>query len=71
MKGSPMQKIIGGIKWTREKFQRARKAAVPAVAALGLIVGTDSPTYVDVVLVLVALGVYAVPNLSAAKKRGG
>ena len=71
MKGSAMQKITGGIKWAREKFQRARKAAVPAVAALGLIVGTDSPTYVNVVLVLVALGVYALPNRPTAKTRGG
>jgi hypothetical protein len=66
-----MQKILGAIKWGREEFQRARKAAVPAVAALGLIVGTDSPTYINVVLLLVALGVYALPNRSATKTRGG
>lgn len=51
----------------RERAAQARKALVPAVAALGLIVGTDSPTYVDVVTVLVALGVYAVPNVPRAR----
>lgn len=45
-----------------EYVNRARKAAVPAVAALGLIVGTDSPTYVNAVAILVTLGVYAIPN---------
>ena len=48
-----------------EYIARARKAVVPAVAALGLIAGTDSPTYVNVVAVLVALGVFAVPNAKA------
>lgn len=63
-----MQKILNGIKKAREKFQSARKAVVPAVTAIGLIVGTDSPTYVNVVLVLVALGVYVIPNRRALKR---
>ncbi|HUB99609.1 MAG TPA: hypothetical protein VMS11_07290 [Solirubrobacterales bacterium] len=57
-----MEKARALIEKGRELLGRARKAAVPAVAALGLIVGTDSPTYVNVVLILVALGVYAIPN---------
>ena len=40
----------------------ARKAAIVAVPALALVVGTDSRLYVKVVAVLVALGVYVVPN---------
>lgn len=62
-------KILAAIESGRKLIDRgrrfiagARKAVIPAVAALGLIVGTDSPTYVDVVAILVALGVYAVPN---------
>lgn len=57
-----MQKALSAIYAVREFLGRARKAVVPAVAALGLIIGTDAPTYVDVVSILVALGVYTVPN---------
>lgn len=46
----------------RETIPRIRKALVVAVPALALVLGTDSPTYIKVVAVLVALGVYAVPN---------
>ena len=64
-----MKQALALIQKGKELFARARKAAVPAVGALGLIVGTDSPTYVNVVLVLVALGVYAVPNAKAHRRR--
>jgi hypothetical protein len=50
-----MQKIL-------DTIARARKALIPAVAALGLIVGVDAPLYADVVAVLTALGVYVTPN---------
>jgi hypothetical protein len=52
-----------------EKIARYRKALVAsAPAALSILaefVGVDSPLYVKVVAVLVAVGVYAVPNKSA------
>jgi len=57
-----MQKILDTIATVREYVARARKALVPAVAALGLILGTDAPTYVDIVSILTALGVYSIPN---------
>ena len=62
-----MQKVLRLITKGRELFARARKAAVPAVAALGLVIGTDSPTYVNVVLMLVSLGVFAMPNAGARR----
>jgi hypothetical protein len=40
----------------------ARKFLIVAVPAVGLVVGTNSPLYVKVVAVLVAAGVYVVPN---------
>lgn len=46
----------------KEAVAQARKFLVVAVPALGLVVGTDSPVYVKVVAVAVALGVYVVPN---------
>jgi hypothetical protein len=48
----------------RKLIAEARKAAIVAVPALALVVGTDSRVYVKVVAVLVALGVYVVPNKS-------
>jgi len=57
-----MQKSIRIATAVREYAARIRKALVPAVAALGLIIGTDAPLYVDIVAVLTALGVWAVPN---------
>jgi mannitol-specific phosphotransferase system IIBC component len=66
------EKIIGGIERAkkliakgREFIAGARKAAIPAMAALGLIVGTDSPIYIKAGAVLVALGVYWIPNAKA------
>lgn len=41
---------------------RMRKALIPAVATLGLIVGTDAPLYVNVVSLLITLGVWSMPN---------
>lgn len=46
----------------RQILARIRKALIPAVAALALIIGTDAPLYQDVIAILVALGVYQVPN---------
>lgn len=57
-----MEKVLAGIAAVRKFLARARKAVIPAVAALGLILGTDAPTYVDIVSILVAAGVYTVPN---------
>lgn len=57
-----MKKALALIGKARSVLARARKAVIPAVAALGLVLGTDAPAYVDVVSILVALGVYTVPN---------
>ena len=57
-----MQKILTAIARVRGFISRSRKAVIPAVTALGLIVGTDASLYVDVTAILVALGVYAIPN---------
>jgi len=43
-------------------INRVRKALIVAVPAVGLIVGTDTVWYVKALAVLVAAGVYAVPN---------
>jgi mannitol-specific phosphotransferase system IIBC component len=64
---SIVKKALALIQKGRELVARARKAVVPAVGALGLIVGTDSPTYVNVVAILVAFGVYWVPNAKARR----
>lgn len=57
-----MEKAVKIISKARAVYRQCRKAAIPAVIALGLIVGTHAPVYVDVVSILTALGVYAVPN---------
>lgn len=45
------------------KYRKAVVASVPAVVLIvGQFAGVDSPVYAQVVAVLVALGVYAVPN---------
>jgi hypothetical protein len=47
----------------REYVATVTKALIPAMAALALIVGTDSPAYLKIGSVLVALGVWAFPNV--------
>jgi hypothetical protein len=45
------------------RYRKALVAAIPAVVTLvGEVAGVDSPLYVKAVAVLVALGVYVVPN---------
>jgi hypothetical protein len=60
-----LDKVRSVIDSARGVVAQVRKALVVAVPAVGLIVGTDSPLYVKVVAILVALGVYVVPNRSA------
>jgi hypothetical protein len=55
-------KIVKFIQQARRKFAEARKALVVIVPTIGLIVGTDTPWYVNAVAILVAAGVYRVPN---------
>lgn len=47
-----------------DAIARARKALVPLIAAAYIVFGTENGVVVDVVSVLTALGVYAVPNRS-------